>query len=190
VKDLFPLGMYFFAPLALLILLRYRINFPVPMALLLFFFGPFAGACALVTIAEMTKPHPMPANIPGATIFFYVCFGLPIFGLWVTDLGIIGWLFVRRVQLATQNMATRILAGAGFGLLVGPVLVLMLWAVFSSFDPNWPKPDRISAVIHDSISLLSLVTQGAVAGVVCGSIIGRFLQNNTKSDRSTTFATA
>jgi|GEM_PF-3353334 hypothetical protein len=181
-RDIFPLGMYFVAPLALLIVLRYETKFPASMALLLFFFGPFAGAWALVTVAEMTKPAPMPANIPGAAIFFYVCYGLPIFGLWVTDLGIIAWSCVRRIQSVKQmSLSARVSAGAGLGLLIGPALVFALWAVFSSFDPNWPKPDKISGVIHDWISLFSLVTQGAFAGAICGSTIGGFLDRDTES---------
>jgi hypothetical protein len=178
-RDVFPLGMYFVAPLALLIVLRHESKFPVSMALLLFFFGPLAGASALVTIAEMTKVAPMPTNIPGAAIFFYVCYGLPIFGLWVTDLGVIGWSCIRRVKLVRQiSVAARVLAGAGLGLFIGPIMVFALWAVFSSVDPNWPTPDRISGVIHDRISLLSLVTQGALAGAICGSIIGWFVQKD------------
>jgi len=182
-RDLLPLSVYFVVPLALLMLLRYGTKFPAPMALLLFFLGPFAGAWALVTVAEMTKAEPMPSNIPGAAIFFYLCYGLPIFGLWVTDLGIIGWSCVRRFQLVKQiGIVARILSGAGLGLFIGPVLVFALWAVFSSLDPNWPKPDKISGVIHDWISLLSLVIQGALAGAVCGSIIGWFLQRDSESD--------
>jgi hypothetical protein len=188
-RDIFPLGVYLAAPLTLLIVLRYRTNFPAPMALLLFFLGPFAGAWALVTIAEMTKAAPMPTNIPGAAVFFYVCYGLPIFGLWVTDLGIIGWSYIRRVHLIRRfNRTSRVVAGMGLGLLIGPVLVFGLWAVFSSFDPNWPRPDRISRVIHDWISLLSLVTQGALAGAVCGPIIGWFVDPNMTSPDLASFA--
>lgn len=175
-RDIFPLGAYLVAPLALLIVLRYETKFPAPMALLLFFLGPFAGTSGLVTIAEMTKAAPVPANIPGAAVFFYVCYGLPIFGLWVTDLGIIGWSWVRRVRLAKQtSTAARVFAGIGLGLFIGPALVFVLWAVFSYFDPNWPLPDRISGVVHDWISLLSLVTQGVLAGAVCGMIIAWYL---------------
>lgn len=189
-RDIFPLGVYLVAPLALLIVLRYKTEFPVQMALLLFFVGPFAGGWGLVTIAEMTKAAPMPANIPGAAVFFYVCYGLPIFGLWVTDFGIIGWSRLRRVPLIKQsNRTARACGGIGLGLVIGPLLVSILWTFFSSFDPNWPQPDRISGVLHDGISLLSLVTQGALAGAACGPIIGWFLDTDVESHSRARLAT-
>jgi hypothetical protein len=168
---MFFLGVYIVIPLILLISLYFATKFPVRMAVLLFFLGPLVGTCVLVAVGELAKPNPVIARIPAAVPFIYLLYGLPIFGMWVAITGVIGWWAIRRVQIVRRMSTTgRELAGAMLGSVVGPVLVFAFWTLFS-VDPAWPNRDRISNVMLDPISLLSLIAQGVLAGIVCGPIV-------------------
>jgi len=118
-SDAFFLCVYVLAPLILLIAFRLKIRYRASMAALFFFLGPFAGSWALVTVRELAKPRPMISRIPGAVLFFYLFFGLPMFGLWVAALRVIGWWWSQRIQLFRQSSAPRrIIVGTGAGALV------------------------------------------------------------------------
>ena|SRR5437016_5093879 len=84
-------GFFLLSPLALLIVIRYVVRFPIRMALALFFIGPFVGTLVMVTLGEFQKSTPVPAGIPAAALFFYLFYGLPLFGLWIATTGVIGW---------------------------------------------------------------------------------------------------
>jgi hypothetical protein len=174
-SDAFFLCVYVLAPLILLIALRLKTKYRASMAGLFFFLGPFAGSWALVTVRELAKPRPMISRIPGAVLFFYLFFGLPMFGLWVAALGVTGWWWSQHIQLFRQSSAPRrIIVGAGAGALVGPFLSLGLWALFLQ-TPDFPTGDNVSEIIRDPISLLNFGSQGLLGGAVCGMIIAWYL---------------
>src|SRR5258706_14973432 len=177
---MFFLSVYIVVPLIILIALYLTTRFPVGMAVLLFFLGPLVGTCVLVLVGELVKPKPVISRIPAAVPFIYFLYGLPVFGLWVATAGVIGWWAIRRVQVVRRmTTAGGELAGAVLGSVIGPVLVFGFWTLFS-LDPAWPTPDRISHVILDPISLLSLAAQGVLAGVVCGPIVAWYLDRESR----------
>jgi hypothetical protein len=174
-SDVVFLGLYVLGPLILLIAFRFIARYPASMAILFFFMGPLAGSWALATVRELAKPRPMISRIPGTVLFFYLFFGLPMFGLWVATLGVIGWWWSQRFRLFRQiSTPRRIIAGAGVGALIGPFLSLGLWALFLQ-DPSFPSGDKVSEIIHDPISLLNFGLQGVLGGAVCGMIIAWYL---------------
>ena len=175
-SDSFFLYENFLGPLILLVVLWYLTKFPLSMAFLLFLLGPFAGTCALCVIAEESKTSPMIEIIPGAILFSYLVIGLPIFGLWVAGLGTIGWRCIRQIRwIGRLGAKGKMFASVGLGMAIGPILVFALMSLFS-FNPNWPNPDRIWRAIHDPISVISIITQGVLAGAVCGVIVGYYAE--------------
>ncbi len=172
---MFFLIVYLLLPLVILVWHYRTTKFPITMAILLLLLGPLAGTVAMVSIGELTKSNPMPSIIPGAVIFFYFFYGLPIFGLWVTFAGVFGWRIFGRVRLVQEIGAFRrtCLAG-GIGTLSGLGFVFVLWSVFS-LDPNWPTNNKIMHVVSDPLALISLSAQGMLAGAVCGIIVGQYL---------------
>ncbi|MGD0288577.1 MAG: hypothetical protein ABSC63_02825 [Candidatus Binataceae bacterium] len=184
-SDAFFLGVYVLAPLILLVALRLMARYRVSMAVLFFFLGPFAGSWALAAVRELAKPRPAISRIPGTVLFLYLFFGLPMFGLWVATLGVIGWWWSQRVKLFKRiSTPRRIIAGAGVGALIGPFLSLALCALFLQ-DPNFPTGDKVSEIIHDPISLFNFGSQGVLGGAVCGMIIAWYLRKEVGSrDRS------
>jgi hypothetical protein len=182
---MFYLSVYITVPLMLLIAFYFATRFPLTMAVLLFFLGPFVGTCVLVTVGELSKPTPVPSHIAAAVPLLYLGYGLPIFGLWVAAAGVVGWWIIRRFQFVQRmSIAVRELAGAAMGLVLGPILVFTFWTLFS-LDSRWPRQDTISRVLLDPISLLSLLGQGVLAGAICGPIVAHYLDRETKWRHST-----
>jgi len=172
--DNFFLFVYILAPVVLLGLLYYRKTFPLSLAIATFFLGPFAGTFVMVAIGEFAKPAPMPSIIPGAVLFFYIIYGLPIFGFWIALCSASAWHLARlsRLNVLVENgkkFGIGVIAGAG----VGVILIFAFFAVFS-LNPDWPIPDKLWNAIRDPVSLLSLTLQGAIAGAVCGSIVAAY----------------
>src|SRR5712691_257939 len=117
--DIFFLVVFITSPLILLLASRLVTRFPPLMAVLLFFLGPLAGTSMLVAVGEFAKAKPVLSRIPAALPFFYFFYGLPIFGLWVVVVGVVGWCGLRRVASVRQMGAGRKICGsAALGLLI------------------------------------------------------------------------
>jgi hypothetical protein len=169
------LSCYIFGPLVVLIGLRLLTKFPLLMAALIGLIGPFIGALAMVLVGELSKTHPDLSLVPGATLFFYFFFGLPIFSLWVATFGVLTWSVSEHIEsLKRMKETLRALLGAGFGALGGMAIAFALYAVFS-LDPSWPSQMNIANILTGSESMLSLALQGGLAGLACGPIITSYI---------------
>jgi hypothetical protein len=162
-------------PLLILIAFYVVAKFPVLMAALLCLLAPLLGSLAMVTVGELSKTQPNLLLVPSATLFFYIFFALPFFGLWVTDLGVVVWsLCVRMEPLRRMRVAPRLLLGAGLGLATGIVIAFAFYAAFS-VNPGWPSQMTISTILSDSASMRNVALQGAVAGLACGPIVAWYV---------------
>lgn len=173
------LAFYVVAPLIPLLLIRRNTRFPPRMAILLFVLAPLVGACVMAATREAGSPNPDFSRMPSFVMVAYP-FGIFYFGLWIAAVGTVGWRIFRvRPSFKEMKVAHRVWVGVGLGSLIGPVVALVLWSLFS-LDPYWPV-DKISWILSDPTSSLGLLAQGAVAGALSGGIVAWYLYDEPTS---------